>query len=33
MAGSGLVFKSRGTLAGGDMLGEWQLHSAEARSA
>jgi class 3 adenylate cyclase len=33
MAGSGLVFKSRGTLAGGDVLGEWQLHSAEGRSA
>jgi pimeloyl-ACP methyl ester carboxylesterase/DNA-binding CsgD family transcriptional regulator len=32
MAGSGLVFKSRGTLAGGDLLGEWQLHSAEERS-
>ena len=28
MAGSGLVFKSRGILAAGDVLGEWQLHSA-----
>jgi hypothetical protein len=32
MAGSGLVFKSRGTLGGEDLLGEWQLHSAEERS-
>jgi pimeloyl-ACP methyl ester carboxylesterase/class 3 adenylate cyclase/DNA-binding CsgD family transcriptional regulator len=31
MAGSGLVFKSRGILAAGDVLGEWQLHSAAER--
>jgi class 3 adenylate cyclase len=31
MAGSGLVFKSRGTLAAGDLLGEWQLYSAAAK--
>jgi pimeloyl-ACP methyl ester carboxylesterase/DNA-binding CsgD family transcriptional regulator len=32
MAGSGMVFKSRGTLAAGDLLGEWQLYSASPRS-
>jgi class 3 adenylate cyclase len=31
MAGSGLVFKSRGTLVAGDLLGDWQLYSAVER--
>jgi class 3 adenylate cyclase len=33
MAGSGVIFNSRGRLPAGDPLAEWQLHSVSIRPA